>query len=303
MHEQRVTRRRPAFRQSHSDRKRIAEATTLAGREMNAVRAPIPVRRRQTVSRLALNRVALAGVGAPFPEIAIPSTEGRWQGLWGQVADLFEERVGARETRRRLLHATPGLLPFLLWAVPHDPPSSTRFLAVISGLILALATIAYYQFGRVQRSAEGRRDVIGAVFGYASVVLAAMLLCAQHVEVAFAALAVLAFGDGSATLGGMLMRGRRLPWNPKKSIVGTVCFVLVATPMAALVYWGQAHDVYQAAGLPRVDLRMALLGALAAAIAAALVESLPVRTNDNVRVGTTAAVVIGLFQWLAVGWV
>jgi len=28
-----------------------------------------------------------------------------------------------------------------------------------------------------------------------------------------------------------------------------------------------------------------------------------VRTNDNLRVGTTAAVVIGLFQWLAVGWV
>ena len=48
---------------------------------------------------------------------------------------------------------------------------------------------------------------------------------------------------------------------------------------------------------------MALVGALTAAVAAALVESLPVRTNDNLRVGTTAAVVIGLFQWLAVGWV
>jgi dolichol kinase len=201
------------------------------------------------------------------------------------------------------LHASPGLLPFLLWAIPHDPPSSLRFLSVISGLVLVLTAIAYYQFGRVQRTAERRRDIRGAVFGYATVVLVTMLLGWQHVEVAFAALAVLAFGDGSATLGGMLARGRRLPWNSKKSIVGTVCFILVATPMAALVYWGEAHDIYQTAGLPRVDFAMALLGALAAAVAAALVESLPVRTNDNLRVGVTAALVIGLFQWLAVGWV
>jgi dolichol kinase len=223
--------------------------------------------------------------------------------MWGRAAGLFEERLGARETKRRLLHATPGLLPFLLWAIPHDPPSSVRFLSVVTGLIVVLAVIAYFQFGRVQRSTERCRDVMGAVFGYATVVVATMLLCSQHVEVAFAALAVLAFGDGSATLGGLLMRGRRLPWNPKKTIVGTACFVLVATPMAAIVYWGEAHDVCQAAGFPRVDFRMALLGSLTAAAAAALVESLPVRTNDNLRVGTTAAVVIGLFQWLAVGWV
>jgi len=27
------------------------------------------------------------------------------------------------------------------------------------------------------------------------------------------------------------------------------------------------------------------------------------RANDNLCVGTTAAIAIGLFQWLAVGWV
>jgi hypothetical protein len=47
---------------------------------------------------------------------------------------------------------------------------------------------------------------------------------------------------------------------------------------------------------------MALLGALAAAGAAALVESLPVKSNDNLRVGTTAAVVLVMFQYLVVGW-
>jgi dolichol kinase len=255
------------------------------------------------VPRFRASLGALSASGATFADVAFPSTSDRWLRLSGRIAGLFQERLGARESKRRILHATPGLLPFLLWTIPHDPPSSLRFLSVISGLIVVLAAVAYYQFGRVQRSAERRRDIMGAVFGYATVVLATMLLCSQHVEVAFAALAVLAFGDGSATLGGLLARGRRLPWNSKKTIVGTVCFILVATPMAALVYWGQAHDPYQTAGLPRVDLRMALLGALAAAVAAALVESLPVRANDNLRVGITAALVLALFQWVAVGWV
>jgi dolichol kinase len=275
-----------------------------SGRGRNGYAAPpVAGSRGYNAPHTQPNRAAFAAAGAAFPEIAIPSTSERWEQWWGRVVGLFDERLGARETKRRLLHATPGFLPFLLWAIPHHAPSSFRFLSVIAGLIVVLAVVAYFQFGRVQRTAERRRDVMGAVFGYATVVLATMLICSQHVEVAFAALAVLAFGDGSATLGGMLTQGRRLPWNPKKTIVGSLCFVGVATPMAALAYWGEAHDIYQAAGLPRVDFPMALLGALAAAVAAALVESLPVRTNDNLRVGTTAAVVIGLFQWLVVGWV
>jgi dolichol kinase len=257
---------------------------------------------RPVEAHLKPRRGALGVFAAGTANVAIPGTSDRWQGLSGQIAGLFQERLGARETKRRLLHASPGFLPFLLWAIPHDPPSSLRFLCVISGLILALAAVAYYEFGRVQRTAERSRDVMSAVFGYATVVLVTMLLCPQHVEIAFAALAVLAFGDGSATLGGMLLRGRRLPWNSKKTIAGTVCFILVATPMAALIYWGQAHDVYESANVPHVDFRMALLGALTAAVAAALVESLPGRTNDNLRVGATAALVIVLFQWLVVGW-
>jgi phytol kinase len=244
----------------------------------------------------------LGAAGANFPGVAIPSTRPA-HGLPWRITELIHERLGARETKRRLLHAVPGFLPFLLWTIPHDPPSSVRFLSVISGLIVALAVIAYYQFDRVQRSAERRPDVLGAVFGYATVVLVTMLLGRQHVEIAFATLAVLAFGDGSATLGGMLFRGRQIPWNPRKTLVGTACFILVATPMAALVYWGQAHDAYEAVGLPRVSVGMALAGAFAAAVAGALVETLPVRTNDNIRVGATAALVLALFQWLAVGWV
>jgi dolichol kinase len=250
----------------------------------------------------ALNRQGFAGSRA-LPAVAIPSPSQLWRNSWAGVARVFHERLGPREVKRRVLHLSPGFLPFLLWVVPHDPPSSVRFLSVISGLIVTLSAIAYWRFCIVQRNNERCRDMMTAVFGYASVVLVTMLICREHVEVAFAALAVLAFGDGSATLMGLLTRGPKLPWNRRKSIVGTICFVLVATPMAALVYWGQAHDAYQVAGPPRVDFSMALLGTLIAAVAGAIVESLPVRTNDNLRVGTTAALALGLFQWLAVGWV
>jgi dolichol kinase len=275
----------------------------LAGDWANAVGSKSYRGPHRFVAGNLRSRHGAFGIGAATTaDVAIPVTSDRWEGLSGRLADLFQERLGARELKRRLLHTSPGFLPFLLWAIPHDPPSSLRFLCVISGLIVALAGVAYYHFGRVQRTSERSRDMMGAVFGYATVVLVTMLVCPQHVEIAFAALAVLAFGDGSATLGGMLMPGRRLPWNSKKTIMGTICFVLVATPMAAVIYWGQAHDFYETANVPHVGWAMALLGALAAAVAAALVESLPVRTNDNLRVGATAALVIALFQWLAVGW-
>jgi dolichol kinase len=275
----------------------------IAGGRMSVFAAQSLVDARPSrLGRFRPSRGRLIGVGANGAQVPFPATTEKWQGFGSGLIGIFRERLGAQETRRRLLHATTGLLPFVLWVVPHDPPSSVRFLSIIGGLIVTLAAVAYYQFGRVLRTAERGRDVMGAVFGYATVVLVTMLLCPRHVELAFAALAVLAFGDGSATLGGLLMRGRRLPWNPRKSIFGTLCFVLVATPLAALIYWGQAHDAYETAAVPHVGFRMALLGALAAAGAAALVESLPVKSNDNLRVGTTAAVVLVMFQYLVVGW-
>ena len=120
------------------------------------------------------------------------------------------------------------------------------------------------------------------------------ILFAPRVEVAFLVLGVLAFGDGSATLGGMLFGQRRLPWNAKKTIVGTACFLLIGAPHGRLpLRHGDAKPLglrLSEPGLAHhpVAFGVALAIAVVTTLAAAIAESLPSATNDNLRVGVTA---------------
>ena len=222
------------------------------------------------------------------------------------IGRLFQDRLGAAEIRRRAHHMLPGFLPLLLWVVPHPHPWLVTL--VVAAVIVAAAIVTVVRFHCMQREREGRTDCLVAVVGYAGSVLAALLLFAPHVEVAFLVLGVLAFGDGSATLGGLLFGGRRLPWNHTKTVVGTACFLLVGAPMAAVLYWVDAHAHWAASSH---DLALdahptAFVVALAIALvttgAAAIAESLPSRTNDNLRVGVVAALSASLMQLLLVGW-
>jgi dolichol kinase len=201
----------------------------------------------------------------------------------------------------------PGLLPLLLWVVPHPHPWLVTLVVAVAIVAAAIAT--FVQFHCMQREGEGRNDCLVAVVGYAGSVLAALLLFAPHVEVAFLVLGVLAFGDGSATLGGLLFGGRRLPWNHTKTVVGTACFLFVGAPMAAVLYRVDAHTHWAAAAGHDVALDshptpfvVAIAIALVTTGAAAIAESLPSRTNDNLRVGVVAALSASLMQLLLVGW-
>lgn len=139
-----------------------------------------------------------------------------------------------------------------------------------------------------------------AVAGYAGSVLLMLLLFPSHAELGLAVLAVLAFGDGSATLGGLVLGGPRLAWNRSKTWSGTGCFVLVGGLMASVVYWGETHNFE--AQTPGVDFSTALVCGVSAALAGAVVESLPSRINDNIRVGVAASVTIVAAHSLVVGW-
>jgi dolichol kinase len=128
-----------------------------------------------------------------------------------------------------------------------------------------------------------------------------LLLFPAHAELGLTVLAVLAFGDGSATLGGLLFDSRPLPWNRDKTWSGTLCFLLAAIPMASLIYWGESHNAE--ALEPGVSFATALFCGGSAAFVAAIAESLRSRINDNVRVGLAASVAVAATHALAVGLV
>lgn len=200
----------------------------------------------------------------------------------------FVGSLSSRELRRRVWHMSPGLLPLILQVVPHADPVSPTLRWIILAVAAALGLRILWGFRQIQRANEA--SGMSAVAGYALSVMAMVLLFPQHLEIAFALLAILAFGDGSATLFGLLLRGPRLPWNRAKSWSGLLAFIVVGTLMAGWIYWGETLNV-EAIDSP-VSFQTALLLVAPAVVVAAFCESINSRINDNVRVGIVGALML-----------
>lgn len=183
------------------------------------------------------------------------------------------------ELRRRAWHMLPGLLPFLLPLIPHGERLSALDLTALCVYATIPTAIIVWKYRTIAR--PGERSWVAGVVGYPATVIGTLLLFPSRWEFAAVVLAVLAFGDGSATLGGLMFGKRRLPWNPGKSWIGLGCFVVIASPFAMLAYWWVAK--------PAVPFGLAAGCGIVAACLGAAAETLPSRINDNIRVGLAAA--------------
>lgn len=199
-------------------------------------------------------------------------------------------RLGVTETRRRFFHMTPALLPIGLPFIPHPDvwgPILTWAIIISSVTVLAIALLMGHLLKR-----RGENNWMQAVFGYMVPVVGALVFLPGRAEIGLMTLQILALGDGSATLGGLMLGGRRLPWNRKKTFSGLLCFTLMGTIAATYSYWGEAR--------PGVSVLTALAICSTAALAAGIVESIPSRANDNFRVGVTTLLVGLSMTWLMV---
>jgi phytol kinase len=193
-----------------------------------------------------------------------------------------------REIRRRLWHMAPGVLAFGLHAESHADPITPTLKAIIIGCGVLIAVRIFSGFRQIERQGEGKGTA--AVAGYAFSVLLTMLLFPRHLEIGVGVLAILAFGDGSATLFGLTFRGPRLPWNSSKSWSGFLAFIGVGSLMSTWLYWGETWN--PEAADPGVSFLQALLIVSPAVIASAFAESIRTRLNDNIRVGIVAAITL-----------
>ena len=188
---------------------------------------------------------------------------------------------------RKTLHISPGLLAFLLPFAPHEKPLSSQALLELT-LITAVLT-AIYIAARSIVARPGESDFYLTTLSYPAAVLGTLFAFPSAPELAAIVVVVIAFGDGSAYLGGKRIGGPRLPWNSRKTWAGTLTFLAVAGPLAALAYRGEADAT-------TTWLAAALCGG-GAAFVAAIAESLPTRLSDNLRVGFTAAVTAALIHF------
>jgi dolichol kinase len=187
----------------------------------------------------------------------------------------------------------PGLLPLILLNIPHlDPLAGLAKFGILASVV-GMSVFALKRRSLFERQGE-TAGWQASVISYAVITLAFFLGLPSQPELGMAVTMIIAFGDGSATLAGLLVRGRKLPWNSAKSWAGFSAFLLCSIPLASLIYWAEAR--------PGIPLSMALACVAPAAVAAAIAESLPTRLNDNVRVGVTAGLTILATHGALVGW-
>ncbi|MEM1202377.1 MAG: TIGR00297 family protein [Acidobacteriota bacterium] len=191
--------------------------------------------------------------------------------------------LSGREILRKVVHMGVGLFAF---AVPFLGPfySALCALAALLMNLFVLPRVGGKMLWRQDEEARGRST--GIVL-YPAAVLLLILVFWDRLEVAAAIWAILAFGDGMASVVGMSIGGPALPWNPKKSWSGTFAYWLFGTAGAAtLAWWTLKHT-----GQPW-DLGFLMIAAAVTALFAALIESLPLGLDDNLRVPLLAGLVL-----------
>lgn len=156
-----------------------------------------------------------------------------------------------------------GALAFNLFLLPHVAPSITR-----------------------PTDSGGHRA--GVIF-YPLSVLFLVLVFRARLDIVAIAWAVMACGDGAATVAGTRIGGPRLPWNQEKTWSGLAGFIVSACIGAvALSVW--VSPVIS----PPPSPAFRWLAPIVAAIVAAFVETIPVKLDDNVSVPFAAGLVLAL---------
>lgn len=181
------------------------------------------------------------------------------------------------ETPRQLLHLVVGLFALLLYWLTW-PQAALLAAAAVTFNLIVLPRIAPQVF----RDSDQRRRWTSGIVLYPLAVLGLILIFRSQLHLAATAWAILAAGDGMATLAGVHVTSARLPWNRHKSVAGLSAFIVFGAAAAVGTMWWTA---------PSPDAWMLATAALAAVVAG-FAETVPISLDDNLTVPMVAAAVL-----------
>ncbi len=163
------------------------------------------------------------------------------------------------------------LLPFLTWI-----EAAGAALAALLFNLLILPRLGLDLGKRVvDASGETRPLAWTGIVSYPVSVLALVLLFGRRMEVVGAVWAIMALGDGFASIGGEALRGPAVPWNSGKTWSGFFAFIAAGTAGSFLL------GSWINPSLPELKV---LLICAATATVGAVVETLPIGLDDNISV-------------------
>jgi uncharacterized protein (TIGR00297 family) len=217
--------------------------------------------------------------------------------------------AGHSENARQWVHVGSGLFALLLRVLTGWQAAAMAASALVFNLVL----LPRLGGRRLYRPVDEARGFPLGILLYPLSVLLLTLAFPSRLDIAAAAWGILAFGDGAATLVGRWASGLNaetvelaekntilsadsaflsipLPWNPEKTVAGTLAFIVCGSAAGVALAWWVRPAV-----TPIPALTFTIAAPLAAAVLAALVETIPVRLDDNISVPATA----GWVLWIA----
>jgi uncharacterized protein (TIGR00297 family) len=195
------------------------------------------------------------------------------------------------ERARQWVHVGSGAFALLLRVLTWWQAVAVAAAALLFNLVV-LPRIGGH---RLYRPTDEARGFPLGILLYPWSVLLLIIVFPSRPDIAAAAWGILALGDGAATLVGTRAHGHELPWNRDKTVDGTVAFAVCGGLGAIALAWWTRPAV-----TPLPSMTFAIAAPLAAALAAALVETIPIRLDDNVSVPATAAVVLWLGSLMSI---
>ncbi|HEX3110513.1 MAG TPA: DUF92 domain-containing protein [Thermoanaerobaculia bacterium] len=174
------------------------------------------------------------------------------------------------EALRKALHIAFGLGALTLRFLPWTVAAAVSAAAVIGNWLLLHRLVG-------KRVARHERGYDAGIVLYPLAVLVLIVVFRDRLAIAAAGWAIMAFGDGFATLAGKNIRGPRLPWNEDKSWSGFLAFL-------AFGFIGTEFTWLFVAGNPP------LIVISIAVVLCAIAESLALNVDDNLVVPIVAGV-------------
>ncbi len=179
------------------------------------------------------------------------------------------------ELLRKSLHTAIGVGAITLRWLPWWAAAAVAA-AAVAGNWLFLHRLVGKQVSRHERGWDA-----GMVI-YPFAVMLLIVVFRERLSIAAIAWVILAFGDGFATIAGKAIRGPKIPWNRDKSWSGFVAFLFAGA------FGGVAIGLWMKHPGPAWEILIAVL-------CAAIVESLPLRVDDNLTVPAAAATALLYF--------
>ncbi len=190
-------------------------------------------------------------------------------GLLSVITKLKEYRNSIEDRRveisRDFFHMGAGIFLMLMFYFEIEPIAVTFQMLLILGGILVICVIEAFSSNRFSRIIT-RFERNGSALGYGALwlaigsLMAVSFLNTMNVLVVFSAIFI---GDPVATMVGIHFGGKKIPWNRRKSVYGSMAY-FAATSAISFAFIGYY--------------------ALAIGLVGALVESLRIRIDDNLSV-------------------